>query len=356
MDLFVVKDGEKLRCGYTTGSCAAAASKAAALMLETKEKVSYIEIDTPAGIRLKLEVNDQEITDNYASCSIIKDAGDDPDVTDGMKIFSKVSRREDSKVNIDSGIGIGRISERSAFGEVGESAINEVPRRMINKEVKEVAKSGMDVVIYAPMGEEIAKKTYNKNLGIVGGISIVGTKGIVYPMSEAALIKTFYMEMDMIKKNYGTEELLLVPGNYGENMAKELGIDIPKVKMSNYLADAIQYAYKEGFRNISILGHIGKLAKVSIGIFNTHSKIADSRMEAFIYYLALMRAPYELLEKINTCLTAEDALDLCIDSGYGEIVHLMEDGAEKRLKRYLKDEDVKINVKIYSMKRGIDIC
>lgn len=356
MDLYVVKDGEKLRCGYTTGSCAAAASKASVYMLENNKKIDFIEIDTPAGIVLKLEVNDQVIGDNFASCSIIKDGGDDPDVTDGMKIFSKVTKRSDEEIVIDAGEGIGRVTERSAFGKLGEAAINEVPRKMIKKEVMNVATSGYDVVIYAPMGAEIGKKTYNKNIGIEGGISIIGTKGIVYPMSEDALIKTIYMEMDNIKKNEGLSEILLVPGNYGENVAKKIGLEIPRVKTSNYIGDGLAYAYREGFESITLLGHIGKLAKLSIGIFNTHNKIADSRLESFIYYLALMKAPYNVLEEVNETLTAEDALEVCIKHGYASIVKHMEEGAEYRIRRYLKDDDVNIKVRIYSMKRGLDIC
>ncbi|HEY4544561.1 MAG TPA: cobalt-precorrin-5B (C(1))-methyltransferase CbiD [Tissierellaceae bacterium] len=353
MDLFVIKDGKSLRCGYTTGSCAAGASKASALMLENQEKIDFVEIDTPAGIRLKLEVYDQEITNDYATCSIIKDGGDDPDVTDGMKIFSKVSKRTDGIINIDSGKGIGRVTSKSAFGNVGDAAINKVPRQMIEKELKEVSTSGYNCIIYAPLGEEIGKKTYNKNIGIEGGISIIGTKGIVYPMSEEALLKTIYMEMDVIAKNEGIEEILLVPGNYGENMAKDLGIEIPKVKISNYIGDSLLYAYNKGFKKINILGHIGKLSKLSIGIFNTHSKVADSRLESFVYYLAIMQAPIEVINKVEQTLTAEDALEVCIDNGYEDIVSLMEKGANARVKRYLKDESISVNVKIYSMKRGL---
>lgn len=356
MDLYVVKDGEKLRCGYTTGSCAAAASKASIYMLENQEIIDFIEIDTPAGIRLKLEVNDQEFSDTTATCSIIKDGGDDPDVTDGMKIFSKVIKREDSEILIDGGIGIGRVTERSAFGNLGDAAINKVPLQMIEREIRSISENGYDVLIYAPMGVEIGKKTYNKNIGIDGGISIIGTKGIVYPMSEDALIKTIYMEMDNIKKNEGLSEILLVPGNYGENVAREEKIDIPMVKTSNYIGDSLSYAYREGFLKITVLGHIGKLAKLSIGIFNTHNKIADSRLEAFVYYLAIMKAPYNVIEEVMKTLTAEDALEVCIKYKYASIVSEMEKGAEYRIKRYLKDDNIDIQVRIYSMKRGLDIC
>ncbi len=356
LDLYVVKEGKQLRCGYTTGSCAAGAAKAAALMLQTGEIIKYVEIDTPANIRLKLEVNNPSIEEDKATCSIIKDAGDDPDNTDGIEIYATVSKRNDGLIFIDGGQGIGRIRRKGLFGEVGEAAINPVPKEMIEKEVREVSNSGYDILIFAPQGEEIGKKTFNKNIGIEGGISIIGTKGIVYPMSEEALIKTIYMEVDMIGENKGKDNIVLVPGNYGEKLGEELGIKDPKVKVSNFLGDSLLYIYNKGFKSITLVGHIGKFAKLSIGVFNTHSKVCDGRMEAFVYYLALMGAPLELLNRVNDAVTAEEGLNICIDSGYGDVVRHMERGAEDRIRKYLKDEDYKVKVIIYSMERGVDIC
>lgn len=356
LDLYVVKEGKQLRCGYTTGSCAAGAAKAAALMLQTGEIIKYVEIDTPANIRLKLEVNNPSIEEDKATCSIIKDAGDDPDNTDGIEIYATVSKRNDGLIFIDGGQGIGRIRRKGLFGEVGEAAINPVPKEMIEKEVREVSNSGYDILIFAPQGEEIGKKTFNKNIGIEGGISIIGTKGIVYPMSEEALIKTIYMEVDMIGENKGKDTIVLVPGNYGEKLGEELGIKDPKVKVSNFIGDSLLYVYNKGFKSITLVGHIGKFAKLSIGVFNTHSKVCDGRMEAFVYYLSLMGAPLELLNRVNDAVTAEEGLNICIDSGYGEVVRHMERGAEDRIRKYLKDEDYKVKVIIYSMERGVDIC
>lgn len=356
LDLYVIKEGKSLRCGYTTGSCATAAAKASAIMLETGQLINYVEIDTPANIRLKLEVHNPIIENEYASCSIIKDAGDDPDNTDGIEIYAKVTKREDGVVFIDGGQGIGRITRKGLFGQVGQAAINPVPRKMIEKEVKEVSNSGYDVLIYAPEGEVIGKKTFNSYIGIEGGISIIGSKGIVYPMSEEALLKTIYMEMDMKDQKYGNEHLVLVPGNYGEKISDSLGIDEPRVKVSNFIGDSLLYAYNKGFKSITLIGHIGKFSKLSIGVFNTHSKVCDGRMEAFVYYLALMGAPQELLERVNKTLTAEEGLNICIEAGYGSIVRLMEKGAEERVKRYLKDENFKVKVIIYSMERGVGIC
>lgn len=356
LDLYVIKDGKNLRCGYTTGSCATAAAKAAVRILETGKEIEYIEIETPAGVDLKLPIWDIAMEKESVSCSIIKDAGDDPDATDGIKIFAKVEKRDDREIIIDGGIGIGRITSKSIFGQVGQAAINEVPRKMIKKEIKKISQNGYDVTIYCPSGKEIAKKTFNKNIGIEGGISIIGTKGIVYPMSEEALLKTIYMEVDTIIKNKGTEEILLVPGNHGEKLADGMDINIPRVKISNYVGDSLLYIYEKGFKSIKLLGHIGKFSKLAIGIFNTHSKVSDTRMESFVYYLSKTDAPKEFIEKIEKTLTAEEAMNLCIDKGYGRVIRNMEIGAEKRIKRYLKDESLDIEVLIYSMERGRYIC
>jgi cobalt-precorrin-5B (C1)-methyltransferase len=356
LDLYVIKGGKNLRCGYTTGSCATGAAKAAAIMLETKKKIDYVEIETPADIDLKLELYNQTIVDDYVIASIVKDAGDDPDNTDGISIFARVSKRTDGKIVIDGGEGIGRIVRKGLFGEVGEAAINPVPREMITKELREVSDSGYDVLIYAPLGEAIGKKTFNSNIGIVGGISIIGTKGIVYPMSDDALLKTIYMEVDMIEQKNGLDHIVLTPGNYGEKISDSLDMGDSKVKVSNYLGDSLLYIYNRGFKSVTLVGHIGKFAKLSVGVFNTHSKVCDGRIEAFIYYLSLMGAPMTLIEKVNQAITAEEALDICIKEGHGEVLREMEKGSEDRIKRYLKDEEYPVKVIIYSMEWGLKIC
>ncbi len=352
-DLYVIKEGKKLRCGYTTGSCAAAASKAAAIMLDSREIVSYIEIDTPAGVKLKLEVINSKIDKDKASCAIIKDGGDDPDVTDGMEIYAEVKKRQDGEINVDGGQGIGRIAREGLFGNIGEAAINPVPRKMIKDELSKVSSSGYDVIIYAPFGRDIAKKTYNKNIGIENGISIIGTKGIVYPMSEDALKKTIYLEIDTIVEKYGNSNIVFVPGNYGEKIADSLGLKGNRVKISNYIGDSLLYAYNKKIKTITLVGHIGKLSKLSIGSFNTHNRICDGRIEAFIYYLALMNAPIKLINKVNKALTAEEALEICINENYSNIVKTIARGCENRIRKYLKDENYTVNVIIYSMKRGV---
>lgn len=352
LDLYVIKDGKKLRCGYTTGSCATAASKASAVGIITGIIPDLIEIDTPAGITLNLEVENKELTHDYAICSITKDSGDDPDSTDGIEIFSKVSLRDDSEVVIKGGNGVGTITRDGFWGKSGEAAINPVPRKTIEKEVKNVTDKGVNIEIFVPKGEEIAKKTYNSNIGIINGISIIGTKGIVEPMSEEAFKKSIYIEIDSIK-NRGKTDIVLYLGNHGEKVYNDMKNDIDGVKISNFIGDSISYCYNNGFKSVVLVGHIGKLCKLSMGVFNTHSKICDMRIESFVYYLAMRQAPMHVIDEVNLCITSEEALKVIIDSGYKCILKDMVDGSEVRIKRYVKDEDFDIKVVMYSMDLGI---
>ncbi len=351
-DVFVIKNGKRLRCGYTTGSCAAAAAKAAASMLMTGKEIGHIDINTPSGIELKLQVFKPCIGGEYASCCIVKDAGDDPDVTDKIEIFARVSKRTDGAINIEGGEGIGVITRKGFWGEVGQAAINPVPRKMIKEVLADISQGGFDVVIYAPKGSEIAKRTFNENIGIEGGISIIGTSGIVEPMSEDALKKTIYLEVDAAYDS-GAEELILFPGNYGENVVKGLKLSGTGVKVSNFIGDTLLYISEKNFKSITLVGHIGKLCKLSIGAFNTHSKICDVRIEAFVYYLALSGAPLELLESVNCCKTSEEAVKLIIETGYEEVFKAMTKGCEDRIRRYLKNSTLDIKVLMYSMDYGI---
>ncbi|KUO72491.1 MAG: cobalt-precorrin-6A synthase [Clostridia bacterium BRH_c25] len=351
-DLFVIKDGKKLRCGYTTGSCAAAAAKAAANMLVTGEKIDHIDIEIPAGIKLELQVCKPCIEEKYASCCIVKDAGDDPDVTDKLEIYARVSRRADGVINIDGGEGIGTITRRGFWGEAGQAAINPVPRKMIKEELNKISQCGFNVVIYAPEGTEIAKRTFNENIGIEGGISIIGTSGIVEPMSEDALKKTIYLEVDSAYDS-GVEELVLFPGNYGEKVVKDLKLGGRGIKISNFIGDTLSYINEKGFKSITLVGHIGKLCKLSIGVFNTHSKTCDVRIEAFVYYLALHGASLQLLKNINGCKTSEEAVKLIIETGNEKIFPAMIKGCEDRIRRYLKHSNLSIKVIMYSMDYGV---
>ena len=326
MEEYIVKGQEKLRWGYTTGSCATAATKAATWMLLTEEDIDEVKISTPKGISLSLEVYDTCRKVDSISCAVIKDAGDDPDVTHGMKIYARVTKAEEG-IHIDGGIGIGRVMQKGLKCAVGEAAINPVPRKMIEEAVKDVCeqqgyKGGIDILIYAPEGEEISKKTYNSRLGIIGGISILGTSGIVEPMSESALIETIRMELK-VRQARKLENILISPGNYGRDFAlQELGIDLEEsIKYSNYLGETLDYITYLGFKKVLLVGHIGKLVKVAAGIMNTHSKYADGRMEVIAVHTALRGYSSKIIKEIMESKTTDGALQIIEDlPHYEEII------------------------------------
>ena len=317
MEQFVYKNHKKLRYGYTTGSCAAAASKAAAAMLLSGKEISYVELHTPKGIDLRLEVLDISREDNAVSCAIQKDGGDDPDVTNGILIYAKVSREpaDEAQIIIDGGIGVGRVTKPGLEQPVGAAAINKVPRQMIRENLEAVCEQyhyhgKLSVVISIPSGVELAAKTFNPRLGIVGGISVLGTSGIVEPMSEQALIDTIRVEMRQKLAN-GMEYLLVVPGNYGIDFLDQYGHGLQledAVKCSNFVGEALDAAVEFGAKGVLLVGHIGKFVKLAGGIMNTHSHNADARMELLTVHAALRGAPVELLQKMMECVTTDDAL------------------------------------------------
>lgn len=317
MEQFVYKNHKKLRYGYTTGSCAAAASKAAAAMLLSGKEIFYVELHTPKGIDLRLEVLDISREDNAVSCAIQKDGGDDPDVTNGILIYAKVSREpaDEAQIIIDGGIGVGRVTKPGLEQPVGAAAINKVPRQMIRENLEAVCEQyhyhgKLSVVISIPSGVELAAKTFNPRLGIVGGISVLGTSGIVEPMSEQALIDTIRVEMRQKLAN-GMEYLLVVPGNYGIDFLDQYGHGLQledAVKCSNFVGEALDAAVEFGAKGVLLVGHIGKFVKLAGGIMNTHSHNADARMELLTVHAALLGAPVELLQKMMECVTTDDAL------------------------------------------------
>ena len=312
---YIIKNNKKLRFGYTTGTCAAAASKAAAMMLLLNEPFDCVEIKTPKGIDLNLEVVDTVRTGESVSCAIVKDGGDDPDVTHGLKIYAKVERIAEGFV-IDGGQGVGRVTRGGLEQPVGAAAINSTPRRMIEEALKDAAekagyRGGLKAVISVPGGEKTAEKTFNPILGIQGGISILGTSGIVEPMSEAALIRSLELEMKQ-QAAAGRKYLVVTLGNYGKNFLAALD-DVPvkdSVKCSNYVGEVIDIAVNLGVKGLLFVAHIGKFAKVAGGIMNTHSRNADARAE--IIAAAALRAGIsrEGAMRILETPTTDAALDI----------------------------------------------
>lgn len=312
---YVMQAGKKLRCGYTTGSCAAAAAKAATLMLLTGQPVASVDLMTPGGIALTLDVVDPAWGEAFANCAVRKDAGDDPDVTDGILVYASV-RQTDGGISIGGGEGIGRVTKPGLDQPVGAAAINSVPRRMIAEEVEAVCRGcgyagGIVVILSIPGGAELARRTFNPRMGIEGGISVIGTTGIVMPQSHQALVDTIRLELRQLAVS-GHRDVLITPGNYGEAFARatlKLSLDA-HISCSNFIGDSIDAALELGFTRILIVGHIGKLVKLGIGMTNTHSSHGDGRMETLLACALEANAALPLLHEIMGCVSTDAALTL----------------------------------------------
>lgn len=317
MESYIEKDNKILKRGYTTGSCAAAAACAAAVFLLSKrmEKPCNVKILTPKEIEVNIPVEELYEEGSAVVCSVKKYSGDDPDVTNGALVYAQVkcAEGEAGEIKIDGGIGVGRVTKPGLACAVGEAAINPVPRRMITEEVRKIAdrfgyEGCLEVIISIPDGVKLAEKTFNPKLGIVGGISVLGTSGIVEPMSEKALVDTIKVEMN-VAKAAGTEYLVITPGNYGESFLKRTKKinGLSYVKCSNFIGDALDYAAESGFKGVLLVGHIGKLIKVASGVMNTHSKYGDGRMETLSEHIKRLGEDAEYLKE---CVTTEDAVKI----------------------------------------------
>lgn len=323
-DVYVVVNKKKLRCGYTTGSCAAAASKMAAIILLGGEKEDFVEIVTPAGTCLSLEIEHVHSFGDRVACAVRKDGGDDVDATHGILIYSTVSKRNDGEIVIDGGEGVGRVTRKGLDQPVGNAAINSVPRSMIKEALEDVCESlnhkgGLTALITVPEGFAASKKTFNPRLGIIDGISILGTTGIVEPMSETALVDTIKVELN-IKKANGDENVLVVPGNYGKHFYEETESEDGDraVKCSNFIGETIDHASALGFKGLLLIGNLGKMVKLAGGIMNTHSRWADCRMEILSANSLLAGADAKTAAKIMSCVSTDDALDILNDAGVVE--------------------------------------
>lgn len=345
-----------LRCGYTTGSCAAAAAKGAVLMLLGDEPRT-VRISTPRGIELALDVLEPSLERGEdgspvrAACAVEKDAGDDPDITNGAYVYA-LARWLDAKeaaeqrpdllarddrfddVIIDGGVGVGRVTLAGLDQPVGSAAINSVPRAMIAQACREAlashglafgaegAPAAVEVIISIPSGVELARRTFNPHLGIEGGISVLGTSGIVDPMSEAALVDTVRAEVSVIAAT-GAKDLLVTLGNYGERFAtQQLGLSIERnhVTCSNLIGDTLSAAIENGMERVLLVGHIGKLVKVGLGITNTHSHNGDGRIECLVSCALACGADLAVLSNLQACVTTDAAIDVLAQAGLLQFV------------------------------------
>lgn len=357
---YIKRGGKKYRLGYTTGTAAAGAAKAAALMLLNQQKVEQVSINTPAGIAVEMDIKDAEYSEKKASASVVKDAGDDPDVTDGLKIFVELEQEEhsldiaESTIEIAAGEGVGVVTKEGLKLPVGSAAVNPTPRQMIKEAVKEVFPKNYSFLlkISVPGGEEAAEKTFNPRLGIKGGISILGSSGIVEPMSESAYKESLAVELKQAAA-LGNKKMFFVFGNHGKNKLLELGYqDEQIIRMSNFVGFMLEQSVGLNIEEITVFGHIGKIVKVAGGIFNTHSKKADGRREILAAHAALHGASQEVVETLFSQNTAEESADYLIKN---DLQHVLESIAEAVSQRSAEkaDPDTKINAVIFSFKHGV---
>lgn len=357
-DNYVYYNGRKLRKGFTTGTTATAATVAAIRTLLNQEPQETVTVHAANGKIAIFDVEQTDFDEQQASCAIKKDGGDDQDATDGALIFATVKLRDDNEIHLDGGKGVGRVTKEGLANKPGMPAINPTPRRVIKAAAREELgeKRGINIVISVPEGERIAKLTYNPRLGIVGGISILGTSGVVTPMSESSWKHSISIEMNIHRKR-GDNTIVLVPGNYGEDFAKdELGIPNAKiVQMSNFVGYVLHETQRLGFTKVLIVGDLGKMIKVAGGIFSTHSKDADARAEIMVANLALMGGvPTAFLRKINQCLTTISMIKMIDEAGYQEVYQMIADKIKLRAEKLLahREPHVEIDVVIFSRESG----
>lgn len=339
MDEYLYFRGKKLRYGYTTGSSATAATKAALMYIldDSKHDIPEVTIKLPSGNSLTISVNSLEKKENSVLASVIKDGGDDPDVTHGLEIYSKVSLRNDSKINIFGGIGVGKVTKKGLPIAPGNSAINPVPLKMIRETVEEMLPEGLgaDVEIFVPKGEETAKKTLNAKLGIIGGISILGTTGIVKPMSEESWKASLAIELKMALENTGNGEAIFLFGNRGKQYLSDNfeGNTSQAIVISNFVGYMFDRACEFEAKKIYFIGELGKFVKVAGGIFHTHSRVSDAKMEILTANALLVGESTENMKKIMASNTTEEAIKYIEKT---EVYNLLAEKAKQKCEEYCR--------------------
>jgi len=341
-----------LKYGITTGATAAAAAKAATIAA-TAKPVERVVIPTPIGLRFEVPIkSSRKLGTDAAEATTIKDAGQDIDATDKMEITATVKLTNDGKITIKSGQGIGTVTKAGLQVAIGEGAINPVPKTMITEAIKEALppNRGADVLISAPDGANITKKTTNDKLGIKGGISILGTTGVVKPYSMEACRRSLVPQIDVALAR-GYKRILYVPGNIGERIAKEK-FGVPEdaiVQTGDFVGYMLDKALDKEVREIILLGHSGKLVKLAANIFNTHHKIGDSRNEVIASYAGAVGANQKTINELLEANTSDEATAILQTLNLTEATY---DRIAKRVHQRVSDRvenKIKISVVIVAM-------
>ncbi|MDD4850479.1 MAG: cobalt-precorrin-5B (C(1))-methyltransferase CbiD [Gemmiger sp.] len=314
---YYLRSGQKLlRCGYTTGSCAALAAAGATRLLLVGTPPATLALVTPKGVRVEVAPAFCRMEGEAAVCAVTKDGGDDADATSGLQVVATV-RRTPAGITLEGGAGVGRVTKPGLDQPVGAAAINHVPRQMIVAQAQNACDAagyagGVAITISIPGGEAVARRTFNPVLGVEGGLSVLGTSGIVEPMSEQAIVDTIALAQRQAAAT-GATRLLLTPGNYGTDFLRETGMDgwgIPVVKCSNFVGEALDIAAATHFAQVVLVGHIGKLVKLAGGVMNTHSRYADCRTELLCAHAAVCGGGQALCRALLAAPTTDACLAL----------------------------------------------
>ena len=372
MEQYVIKNQKQLRLGITTGTCAAAACKAATALLLLGVKKESILVRTPKGMDVTVPVFFNARGEDFAEFMVIKDSGDDPDVTNHAEVYVTVKAlKKERKISdmafrdekfpnlyLDGGEGIGRVTKAGLEQEIGQAAINRVPRIMIFQAAWEICQLAeyegkLIIIVSIPSGKELAARTFNPKLGIADGISVLGTTGILEPMSERAIVDTIETEIRQLSAQ-GVKNLLVTPGNYGRGyVADYLHMELEgSVKCSNYIGEMLDLAVSYHMENLLLVGNIGKLVKLAAGIMNTHSKVADGRCEILALHTVLCGGSSEMAEQIMECISTEEILTLLTQWNIREEV--MQSVCSK-IKEYVTGrtrEKVKVGIMLFSEHYG----
>jgi len=343
-----------LRTGYTTGTCAAAATKAALSALVGSDKLAKVNVSLPKDKHIVIDiawikfVNEKSVT-----ASVIKDGGDDPDVTNGAEIWSTVTLLEaTNKIMIDGGIGVGRVTKPGLGLEIGKAAINPTPLKMINQAINEILEKqqknryGISILISVPKGEEIAKRTDNPRLGIIGGISILGTTGIVIPYSTASFAASIRQSID-VSVAMGSDSVILTTGGRSEDFARDIFgssvADHAYIQIGDFIGFSIKQCAIKKINKAYVIGFIGKLTKMAMGVKQTHVKGSIVDMNFLATLANRCGANDDLLKNIKSANTARHVGELIDQSGLSKFYDLL---CEEVYNHLSKDSPSDLQIKI----------